>query len=145
VKLNAEERLRLAMWIDANAPYHDRFVNKRPEQPAYDLAMDQSLQQRLAGVHERRCIACHKPAEVTRVDWIDIRAPQRSLFLTAPLAAMAGGTGKCGRAVYADATDPDYRAVLGLVEEAVARQWSQPRRDVQSLTRPTTPAKVARN
>jgi mono/diheme cytochrome c family protein len=145
VKLNAEERLRLAMWIDANAPYHDRFVNKRPEQPAYDLAMDQSLQQRLAGVHERRCIACHKPAEVTRVDWIDIRAPQRSLFLTAPLAAMAGGTGKCGRAVYADATDPDYRAVLGLVEEAVARQWSQPRRDIQSLTRPTTPAKVARN
>ena len=30
VKLSADERLRLVMWIDANAPYHDRFVDKRP-------------------------------------------------------------------------------------------------------------------
>jgi hypothetical protein len=30
VKLDADEWLRLMTWIDANAPYHDRFIDKRP-------------------------------------------------------------------------------------------------------------------
>jgi hypothetical protein len=30
VKLDADEWLRLVTWIDANAPYHDRFIDKRP-------------------------------------------------------------------------------------------------------------------
>ena len=28
-RLSADERLTMTMWMDANAPYHDRFVNKR--------------------------------------------------------------------------------------------------------------------
>lgn len=30
VKLNAEEWTSLVTWVDANAPYHDAFLNKRP-------------------------------------------------------------------------------------------------------------------
>ncbi|MBM4091548.1 MAG: hypothetical protein FJ276_19290, partial [Planctomycetes bacterium] len=43
VSLSDDERLRLTMWMDANAPYHDTFVNKRAEKPAYDLAQDRDL------------------------------------------------------------------------------------------------------
>jgi mono/diheme cytochrome c family protein len=135
VKLTAADRLRLVMWIDANAPYHDRFVNKRAENPAYDLAGDQALLKNLAAVHERRCAACHKGEAVTRLDWVDLRDPARSLFLAAPLAREAGGAGKCSPGVYRDASDADYRAVRAFVAEAVRKAWEQPRRDVASLER----------
>ena len=131
--LSPEEWRRLTAWIDANGPYHDRFVNKRPERPAYDPANDANLLRAIADVHGRRCAACHQAAEVTRPDWIDIRDPSRSLFLAAPLAKAGGGGGKCGDGVYAGADDPDYRALLKLTREAVGRLWESPRRDVLSL------------
>jgi hypothetical protein len=135
VALPEAERLRLVMWIDANAPYHDRFVNKRAAGPAYDLAGDTTLLKALGVVHERRCGSCHKANEVTRLDWIDLREPGQSLFLAAPLAKDSGGQARCARSVYATSADPDYRAVRTLVEAAVSRAWSQPRRDLESLER----------
>jgi hypothetical protein len=135
VKLNADERLRLAMWIDANAPYHDRFVNKRAERAAYNLPGDPELLKALTAIHERRCATCHKPADVTRTDWIDIHRPERSLFLAAPLAKESGGSGKCTSSSYQDSADPDYQAVHGLVRTAVDKLWANPRRDVMSLER----------
>jgi hypothetical protein len=134
--LSADDRLRLVMWIDANAPYHDRFVDKRSKTPAYDLAGDDALLEALTVVHRRRCGSCHAPAEVTRLDWIDIHDARRSLMLSAPLAAAAGGRGKCGATVYQTRDDADYRAVLGLIQTAVDKTWARPRRDVQSLARP---------
>jgi hypothetical protein len=130
VNLGDEDRLRLAIWIDANAPYHDRFVNKRADHPAYDLASDQALLKELGALHERRCTPCHQASEVTRLDWLDLHAPTRSLFLTAPLAKAAGGVSKCNPIPYRDADDPDYRAACALVETAVSRAWREPRRDL---------------
>ena len=136
VTLTEEDRLRLVMWIDANAPYHDRFIDKRADKPAHDLAGDQALRKSLAILHGRRCGGCHKADEVTRLDWIDLRDPARSLFLAAPLAKDAGGQGKCSPAVYTSAEDADYRAARGLVEAAVNKTWQAPRRDLLSLPRP---------
>ena len=87
----------------------------------------------LTARHAARCGGCHKASEVTRLEWIHLRQPQRSLFLTAPLAREAGGSGKCQKAIYADATDPDYQAVLNLVQSAVQKATAFPRRDVRSL------------
>ena len=145
VTLSGDEWLRLEEWIDANAPYHDDFVNKRPATPAYDLAADSALLSKISGVHERRCAACHKPAEVSRLDWIDLRRPERSLFLTAPLAnpltppSPQGGEGSvraCKEAVYKDQNDADYQALRQAVEAAVKRAWDLPRRDLRALARP---------
>ena len=133
VQLNPDERLRLTMWMDANAPYHDRFVNKRAPKKAYDIANDKALSQQLADVHARRCAACHKPAEVTRLDWIDLRQPERSLFLLAPLSKTAGGTQACKEPVYQDTTDPDYQSVRELLTAAARKAWQAPRRDLQAL------------
>lgn len=128
--LSADERLRLAMWIDANAPYHDRFVDKRPARPAYDPAQDKALAAALRGVHERRCAACHEAEKITRADWIDLERPERSRFLTAPLG------GACGKRVYTGRTDPDYMKVRAVVRDAATKAWKNPRRDLQSLDRP---------
>ena len=130
VALSEEDRLRLVIWIDANAPYHDRFVNKRAGAPSYDLATDLGLRKSLLALHERRCGACHQAEAVTRLDWIDVLTPSRSLFLCSPLAQEAGGRAKCGPGVYQDRSDPDYLAARRLVEEAVQRAWEKPRRDL---------------
>jgi hypothetical protein len=132
-KLTQEDWLRLVTWIDANGPYHDGFINKRTEKPPYDLAADRELASQIAAVHARRCAACHNPAEVSRLDWISLRQPQLSLFLTAPLAKEAGGLAKCKQITYKDQTDPDYQALLGNLKTALQKAWSLPRRDLKAL------------
>jgi hypothetical protein len=132
-RLTADERLRMTMWMDANAPYHDRFVNKRATEKAYDIASDKELARQIAAVHERRCGACHKSAEVTRMDWIDLHEPEHTLFLRAPLSQAAGGDQRCQGTVYADTADPDYRSLRDLVAAAVSKAWAFPRRDLQAL------------
>jgi mono/diheme cytochrome c family protein len=132
-KLTDEDWLRLVTWIDANGPYHDGFINKRQEHPPYDMPADGELVRTMAAVHARRCGDCHSPEEVSRVDWIDINMPGESLFLTAPLAKNAQGTGRCAKSVYKDRDDPDYRALLEVVETAVGRAWKYPRRDLKGL------------
>jgi mono/diheme cytochrome c family protein len=135
-KLGEEDWLRLVTWIDANGPYHDGFINKRAEEPPYNLATDAELVGRIAAVHARRCAECHPPAEVTRADWIDLGRPERSRFLVAPLAEVsetANSRPKCAKAVYPNRDDPDYQAVLELVRTAVRRAWSAPRRDLRGL------------
>ncbi|PIU92266.1 MAG: hypothetical protein COY42_32260 [Armatimonadetes bacterium CG_4_10_14_0_8_um_filter_66_14] len=133
VHLRNDDWLRLVTWVDANAPYHDGFLNKRLPASPYDLAADTSLKQKLAAVHAQRCASCHDPAAVTRLDWIDLQQPRRSLFLQAPLAKKAGGSGKCDD-VYKDETDADYQSLLRLVSAAVDRAWENPRRDLKAFT-----------
>ncbi len=132
-KLSPDERLTLTMWADANAPYHDRFVNKRAETKPYDIAADKELAKQITAVHERRCAACHKPAEISRLDWIDLHTPERSLFLSAPLAKTAGGTERCKGVAYGESSDPDYVALRQAVAAAVKKAWDFPRRDLQAL------------
>ena len=119
--------------MDANAPYHDNFVNKRADQKAYDIATDKALADQIAAVQQRRCAACRKPAEVTRLDWIDLRQPERTLFLRAPLSKAAGGTQACKEPVYQDITDPDYQSVRELMTAAARKAWQSPRRDLHAL------------
>ena len=142
VRLDPAERMRLVTWIDANAPYHDRFVDKRAASPAYDLAADRELRAAIVARHARRCAGCHKPDDISRLDWIDIHEASGSVFLTAPLAKAAGGSGGCGQAVYRDKNDADYQAVLALVAAGVAKTWANPRRDVRNRCASEAPGRV---
>ena len=121
------------MWMDANAPYHDRFVNKRAEHKPYDIATDKELARQITAVHERRCAGCHKAAEISRLDWIDLHQPERTLFLRAPLDKSAGGTQRCQGTVYKDTGDADYQSLRSLVAAAVSKAWASPRRDLQAI------------
>ncbi|HAK93961.1 MAG TPA: hypothetical protein DCM87_02855 [Planctomycetes bacterium] len=92
---------------------------------------DAALAAKVSEVSARRCAACHAAPEISRLDWIDLRAPRKTRFLAAPLAKDAGGAGKCGAAVYRDSTDPDYRALLEAVTAAANEAWRRPRRDLE--------------
>ncbi len=129
VRLEPDDWLRLVTWVDANAPYHSHFINTRATQKPYDLPADKQLMGAIANIHARRCTPCHTAQEVTRADWIDLQKPERSRFLTVPSAAVDSGS-KCSTPPYADALDPDYLAVKKLVEDAVQKAWSAPRRDL---------------
>jgi len=99
VRLSGEDWYRLTAWIDGNGPYHDGFINKRLAVPPYDLPADAALLAKLSAVHARRCGSCHEPGAVTRIDWIDLRRPEASRFLVAPLGSGAGeGTAGAGDA-----------------------------------------------
>jgi len=130
VNLSLDDWLRLVAWIDANAPYHDGFINKRPDHLPYNLPGDQDLASRLTEVHERRCAGCHAASDVSRTDWIDLWSPEASRFLAAPFTGAAHGEYGCEGAVYEDRNDPDYQAVLRLVRDAVRKAWARPRRDL---------------
>jgi mono/diheme cytochrome c family protein len=129
IKPGSEDWYRLVTWIDANAQYHDKFVNSRPKDPPYDMPADKELQQTVLNVHQKRCAECHEPETVSRLDWVDLKEPAKSRFLTAPLAGTAGGM----KAVYADQNDPDYTTLRKAVEEAVQKALQYPRRDVETL------------
>jgi hypothetical protein len=120
-------------WIDGNAPYHDRFVNKRQKRPAYSLAGDSELIQIITDVHKRRCSSCHEASEISRADWVDIYEPGQSLFLVAPLAKTAGGTQGCSEVTYKNRQDQDHAMLLQLVRAAVGKAWANPRRDLKAL------------
>jgi mono/diheme cytochrome c family protein len=129
--MTRNEWLTLVTWVDLNGPYHDGFINKRQKEPPYDLPADAKLAAQILDVSARRCASCHAPADVARLDWIDLRSPRKSRFLVAPLAKSAGGTEKCGSAVYRDRDDPDYRALVATVTAAVNEAWRRPRRDLK--------------
>jgi len=146
INLSANDWLALVTWVDANGPYHDGFRNMRPSVAPYEIGRDDALPAALEVVHARRCADCHAPGEVTRLDWIDIQAPAKSRFLTAPLAGEAGGQGTCTnkemQVVYANTDDADYKAVLDLVVTAMKRAWDAPRRDLASFNDPIPAPRV---
>ncbi len=125
-----------AVFKDCDLIQTNRFINKRQEQDMYDLPADTELFARIEAIHQRRCQQCHGAAEVTRPYWVDLYAPEETLFLTAPLAKSAGGSQKCGATVYPDCSDKDYSAIAQWLEQAVERAWIYPRRDLRSLPSP---------
>ena len=133
-RLSPEDWLRLVTWIDANGPYHDGFINKRLSALPYDLPTDGELAQQIAAVHAKRCAGCHSPGDVSRLDWIDLRNARQSRFLMAPLSKTASGTGQCSPPVYQDRQDPDYQALLQVIESAAQKAWALPRRDLKGLS-----------
>ena len=133
IKPGDEDWYRLVTWIDANAQYHDRFVNSRPTNPPYDMPADKELQKTVTEVHKKRCSQCHTPDNISRLDWIDLNAPEKSRFLVAPLAQPENGGRQCSPNVYADQNDPDYVMLRQVVEEAVKKAWDYPRRDLEAV------------
>jgi hypothetical protein len=48
----------------------------------------------------------------------NLTRPEKSLLLLGPLAKKAGGFESCGKAVFADCSDPDYQTVLAAIRDA---------------------------
>jgi len=115
-RLTDAERRRIFTWIDLNVPYYGtsqaRDYERRGCRRLYPVRLDKVL----AEVARRRCAQCHKDGRVPRKKWVRVARPRYNTFLLAPLARSAGGTEACGRPVFRNTSDPDYRAILETFE-----------------------------
>ncbi len=130
VRLEDWERRRVLSWIDLNVPYYGSSETAYPTQTGCRRLYPAKLDKVLADVAARRCAECHQGGKVPRRDWVRITEPELNPFLIAPLAKSAGGSERCGRAVFKDQADPDYRAILATFEPIAEMLSNNPRLDM---------------
>ncbi|MFP4058262.1 MAG: hypothetical protein ACLF0G_15450 [Candidatus Brocadiia bacterium] len=132
VEMPPEDFRRLVTWIDANAPYYGTYVYTRPGTTG-GRDIFARHHKTLDDVHKRRCAACHGQNALATV--YRMRLPARDTrALRAPLAKGAGGDETCGKPVFADTADPDYRKLRD-VYAAIA---ANPRVDMRDERPPLT-------
>jgi hypothetical protein len=129
-QMDEASRRRVFAWIDLNVPYYGTSEAALPDRQGCRRLLPENLDKTLADVTKRRCAECHKNGQVPRQIWVRVTNPQANSFLTAPLAKSAGGTEACGRAVFADARDPDYQAILKTFEPIAKLIQETPRDDM---------------
>jgi len=133
--MDDDSRRKVYAWIDLNVPYYASSETSHPEALGCRRIYPPTLDTVLNEIASRRCVECHDKGNVYRRDWtnrtqnqfqypqeheegtvprrpwVRISEPELNPFLLAPLAKSAGGTEQCGRAVFADRDDPDYRKI----------------------------------
>ena len=132
VTLTDDERLRLVNWVDANGVYYDRYESAYPDRHIFTG----STLKTMASVFERRCASCHGRGDTKFDSWalsLNRRELRQSRMLAAPLASAAGGWGRCDGTVFADANDPDYRALLAALGGLSKTLRQHPREDLISI------------
>ncbi len=134
VPLTRDERERLLTWINCNGVYYDRY-----ETAAYAdrrIFTGEPLAA-MEKVFVRRCGNCHASDGRRGTWWLSLNRGevQQSRMLAAPLAASAGGWGRCGARVFADTKDPDYQALLTQLTALRNRLRERPREDLASVRR----------
>jgi hypothetical protein len=130
VQLDDWEVRRILAWIDLNVPYYGTSETAYPELPGCRRMYPAELDKVLCDVAARRCAGCHQGGKIPRPIWTRITNPQMNGFLLAPLARAAGGSQACGKAVFRDRSDPDYRAILKTFEPITAMLRDRPRDDM---------------
>jgi hypothetical protein len=145
----ATDRQRIYLWIDANVPYYGVYAHSRPRSPGKRDLWTEPETGSLApwfandfmGVYNRRCVQCHGRLEGSidwegRYAWIDLSRPEHSPALSAHLSTQAGGRGLDkplhGKMPprFADATDPDYTAMLKAIRAGKAMAERTPEADM---------------
>ena len=130
VDLNETERRRILAWIDLNVPYYGSSETAYPEMTGCRRIYPADLDRVLAEVANRRCAECHADGKIPRREWTRITEPALNPFLLAPLAKSAGGSQRCGQAVFQTADDPDYQAILATFEQVEQMLAATPRMDM---------------
>ena len=128
IRLQDWERRRILAWIDLNVPYYGTYEMSHPDAEGGRRICPASLDARLGDVARRRCAECHQT--LPTAGFVRLSDPAMNDFLLAPLAKAAGGRGSCGRAVFADTNDPDYKALLTEFNAVDADLKSRPRIDM---------------
>ncbi|MFW6162542.1 MAG: hypothetical protein ACODAJ_07205 [Planctomycetota bacterium] len=145
VRLGEDARRRILTWIDLNVPYYGTADTAHPDLPACRRLTPPRLRKVMDDVYARRCASCHDPKGGPRIaaTWrpvgrrdrlgevgLRVENPHLNPFLLAPLARDAGGTGRCGKTVFASKDDPDYRAVLATFQPVHELIEQTPRMDM---------------
>ncbi|MGL4941736.1 MAG: DUF7402 domain-containing protein [Thermoguttaceae bacterium] len=135
IDVSQSERELVYMWIDLNVPYYGTSSSNHKARMGsrriYPAALDSTLKE----VAARRCVSCHTEERggVPRTFYTRILAPEKNDILLAPLAESAGGTQRCGRAIFATTDDPDYQAILKTFDENKRLLETVPRADMPNF------------
>ncbi len=130
IELNEAERRRILAWIDLNVPYYGTSETAYPKQRGCRQLTPPNLDAVLADVAKRRCAECHNGGKIPRREWVRITEPEMNPFLVAPLALAAGGSEKCGKAIFTDRKDPDFQAILAVFKPIEELLKQNPRMDM---------------
>ncbi len=130
VEMDPAGRRRILAWIDLDVPYYGSSETAYPEATGCRRIYPAGLDAVLAEVAARRCAECHPQGKLPRRIWTRITRPRLNGFLLAPLARAAGGSQRCGRAVFASTDDPDYQAILQTFTPVVQMLAKTPRMDM---------------
>jgi mono/diheme cytochrome c family protein len=151
VTLSDAEKRRVYAWLDLNCPYYGTSDSNYRELRGCRQQLPTDFTALMKDVGKRRCAACHEKA-ATEDNWvfnlpdsffIRIDTPELNSFLRAPLARTAGGTEKCGQAVFANTQDHDYRRILQSFAGLQQRLRRRPRVDMVPETDFSGPDQVA--
>ena len=134
VDLTDTERRRILAWIDLNVPYYGSSETAHPAAPGCRRMVPAELENVLADLTRRRCAECHADGKIPRHVWTRVTNPQFNNFLLAPLAKSAGGSERCGKAIFENADDPDYKAILATFEPIQKLLAETPRLDMPGGT-----------
>jgi len=129
VKVADAERRRVFMWIDLNVPYYGTSSSNYKKHLGSRRMYPYELDGVLNDVASRRCSDCHKSG-IPRKYYTRMLKPENNSFLLAPLAKSAGGTEKCGRAVFESKEDQDYRKIIDVFRPIREMLEEVPRADM---------------
>jgi len=133
-KMEEAHRRRILTWIDLNVPYYGTSASNYYERIGCRQMVPEDFERVFQKVARNRCASCHSNGKdkinIPRKVWLRITNAELNNFLLAPLAKSAGGTEKCGKAVFKGKQDPDYRAILETFEPLAKMLKQKPRMDM---------------
>ncbi len=137
IDLTDAERRIVYAWLDLNCPYYASSDSTYRGNRGCRQILPPEFETVFKEVASRRCVACHKQKNNTSVFSypgcfaVRLDHPEANRFLRAPLAKAAGGAETCGRAIFADANDPDYQKLLRTFDLLKPQQEKNPRQDMR--------------
>ena len=132
VNVPAADRKRVYHWIDLNVPYYGTSSSNHKKRIGSRRMYPPKLDATLNEVAKRRCNSCHK-GKLPRKFYTRFENPQNNAFLLAPLAKAAGGTEKCGKAIFKTTDDPDYQAIIKTFDTLHELLKKIPRADMKNF------------
>jgi len=127
-----QDRRRVYLWLDLNIPYYGTSSSNHKARLGSRRMLPADLDSTLAEVAARRCASCHADG-IPRKFYTRVMKPENNSFLLAPLSEQAGGTRKCGTAVFSSKDDPDYRKILKTFEPIHELLKQRPRADMEGF------------
>jgi hypothetical protein len=130
VAMDRASQRRVFTWIDLDVPYYGTSESNHYDLPGCRQLLPKDLDHVLQQVAARRCVRCHEDGKgIPRDPYVRITNIGHNRFLMAPLARTAGGTERCGEAVFKSKKDPDYQAILETFAPVARTLKERPRMD----------------
>ncbi len=129
VNVPDEDRRRVYLWLDLNVPYYGTSSSNHKARLGSRRMLPLKLESTLKDVAARRCASCHNEG-IPQKFYTRFENPQHNNFLLAPLASTAGGTQRCGKAVFLSTEDPDYQRILKTFDPIHRLLQERPRADM---------------